>query len=52
MKKTLKPLVEILAGMPSVVLGFIGIVVLVPFMQRTFNLPTGLAALPAQFCWV
>ena len=45
MKEMLKPLVEILAGMPSVVLGFIGIVVLVPFMQRTFNLPTGLAAL-------
>ena len=45
MKEILKPLVEILAGMPSVVLGFIGIVVVVPFMQRTFNLPTGLAAL-------
>jgi phosphate transport system permease protein len=45
MKEILKPLVEILAGMPSVVLGFIGIVVLVPFMQKTFNLPTGLAAL-------
>ncbi len=45
MKEILKPLVEILAGMPSVVLGFIGIVVLVPYMQRTFNLPTGLSAI-------
>ena len=34
----LKPLVEILAGIPSVVLGFIGIIVLSP------NLPTGLNA--------
>jgi phosphate transport system permease protein len=45
MKEILKPLVEILAGMPSVVLGFIGIVVVVPYMQRTLNLPTGQAAI-------
>ena len=42
MKEILKPVVEILAGIPSVVLGFIGILVLVPFMRKTFNLATGL----------
>jgi phosphate transport system permease protein len=40
-----KPLVEILAGFPSVVLGFIGILELAPLLRRTFNLPTGLTAL-------
>jgi phosphate transport system permease protein len=44
MKEVLKPVVEILAGIPSVVLGFIGILVLVPFLRTTFNLPTGLTA--------
>lgn len=41
----LKPLVEILAGIPSVVLGFIGILVLSPAMRVGLNLPTGLTAL-------
>lgn len=40
----LKPLVEILAGFPSVVLGFIGILVLSPFFRISLNLPTGLTA--------
>ena len=44
-KEILKPLVEILAGIPSVVLGFLGILVLSPFLRETFNLPTGLTAL-------
>lgn len=43
-KEILKPLVEILAGIPSVVLGFIGILVLVPFFRKFLNLPTGLTA--------
>ncbi len=43
-KEILKPLVEILAGMPSVVLGFIGILVLSPFLREALNLPTGLTA--------
>ena len=43
-KETLKPLIEILAGLPSVVLGFLGILVFVPFLRRLFNLPTGLTA--------
>ncbi len=44
-KEILKPVIEILAGIPSVVLGFIGILVIVPFMREFFNLPTGLTAL-------
>lgn len=41
----LKPTVEILAGIPSVVYGFFGLVVLVPYVQKIFNLPTGQTAL-------
>jgi len=44
-REILKPLVELLAGLPSVVLGFLGILVLSPFLRDTFNLPTGLTAL-------
>jgi phosphate transport system permease protein len=44
-KELLKPIVELLAGLPSVVLGFLGIQVLVPFMRRFLDLPTGLTAL-------
>ncbi len=43
-KELLKPIVEILAGIPSVVLGFIGILVVVPFFRKFLNLPTGLTA--------
>lgn len=41
----MKPFIEILAGIPSVVFGFFGLVVLVPFIQHIFNLPTGQTAL-------
>ncbi len=41
----LKPLIELLAGIPSVVYGFFGLVVLVPFIRNTFNLPVGETAL-------
>jgi phosphate transport system permease protein len=43
-QEVLKPLVEILAGLPSVVLGFLGILVLSPFLRRFLDLPTGLTA--------
>jgi phosphate transport system permease protein len=43
-QEMLKPLVEILAGLPSVVLGFIGIQLLSPFLRVFLNLPTGLTA--------
>ncbi len=44
-KEILKPAVEIMAGIPSVVLGFIGIQALSPFLRVFLNLPTGLTAL-------
>jgi phosphate transport system permease protein len=44
-KETLKPLVEILAGLPSVMLGFLGILVISPFIRTTLNVPTGLSAI-------
>lgn len=44
-KETLKAGIELLAAIPSVVLGFIGIAILAPLIQRLFHLPTGLTAL-------
>ena len=41
----LKPVIELLAGIPSVVYGFFGLVVLVPFIQRLFDLAVGETAL-------
>ena len=41
----LKPLIELLAGIPSVVYGFFGLVVIVPFLQQVFQLPVGETAL-------
>ncbi len=43
-REILKPIVEILAGIPSVVLGFIGILVFVPFIRKFLDIPTGLTA--------
>jgi phosphate transport system permease protein len=40
-KDTLKPLVELLASIPSVVYGFFGIVLVAPFFQKIFHLPIG-----------
>jgi phosphate transport system permease protein len=37
-----KPIVELLAALPSVVIGFFGMVIVAPFLQETFNLATGL----------
>jgi phosphate transport system permease protein len=45
LKNILKSLVEILAAIPSVVLGFIGIVWLGPFLRNTFGLSTGMCGL-------
>jgi phosphate transport system permease protein len=41
-KEILKSIIEMLAGLPSVVLGFFGMVVVAPWLQETFDLPTGL----------
>jgi phosphate transport system permease protein len=43
-REVLKPLVEILGGLPSVVLGFLGMVALAPVVRTTLNTPTGLTA--------
>jgi phosphate transport system permease protein len=45
LRNILKPLIELLAGIPSVVYGFFGLVVIVPLVQRTFNLAVGETAL-------
>ncbi len=44
-REILKPFIEILAGIPSVVIGFFGLVVLVPLIKAGFGLSTGLTAL-------
>ncbi len=43
-REILKPLVEVLGGLPSVMLGFIGILVIVPAIRTGLNIPTGLTA--------
>jgi phosphate transport system permease protein len=47
-KDITKSIIELLAGIPSVVLGFFGMVVVAPFLQETFDLPTGLNILNAS----
>jgi phosphate transport system permease protein len=44
-REVLKPFVEVLAGIPSVVLGFIGMLVLAPVVRQATGAPTGLTAL-------
>lgn len=43
-----KPVVELLAALPSVVIGFFGMVLVAPFLQEIFNIPTGLNLLNAS----
>ena len=47
LRETLKPIIEMLAGIPSVVMGFIGLLLLSPLVQSMFNLNTGLCGLTA-----
>lgn len=42
MRNIFKPLVEMLQALPSVVIGFFGMVVVAPFLQDTFDIATGL----------
>jgi phosphate transport system permease protein len=44
LREILKPLIEVLAGIPSVVLGFLGMVAVAPLVRETLNVPTGLTA--------
>jgi len=47
LRRTIKPAIELLAGIPSVVYGFMGVVLLVPFIRRTFGGP-GFSVLAAS----
>jgi len=47
-KEILKSVIELLAGLPSVVLGFFGMVIVAPWLQETFDLPTGLNIINAS----
>jgi phosphate transport system permease protein len=41
-REWVKPIVELLAALPSVVIGFFGMVVVAPFLQDVLDVPTGL----------
>jgi len=41
-REILKPMIEVLAGIPSVVLGFFGITLIAPLIRETLGAPTGL----------
>ncbi|MDH4136750.1 MAG: phosphate ABC transporter permease subunit PstC [Anaerolineae bacterium] len=43
-REILKPLIEVLAGIPSVVLGFLGMIAVAPLVRRYLGMPTGLTA--------
>ena len=43
-RQVLKPMIEVLAGIPSVVLGFFGMTLVAPFIRETLGAPTGLTA--------
>ncbi|MBN1555946.1 MAG: phosphate ABC transporter permease subunit PstC [Phycisphaerae bacterium] len=47
-RQVVKPIVEILAAIPSVAYGFFAIMVVAPWMQHTLGLPTGANALNAS----
>jgi phosphate transport system permease protein len=44
-REILKPLIEVLAGIPSVILGFFGMVVVAPLVREVLGVPTGLSAI-------
>lgn len=46
-RKFLKPTIELFAGIPSIVYGFFGMMVMVPFMAKMFN-----GEMPTGFSWL
>ncbi|MGQ9464947.1 MAG: phosphate ABC transporter permease subunit PstC [bacterium] len=48
LKEILKPVIELLASVPSVVYGLFGALFIAPLIQKLFNLPTGLTVLSAS----
>ncbi len=47
-RELLKPVIELLASIPSVIYGFFGMVFLAPLIQKVFNIPTGLNCFTAS----
>ena len=43
-REILKPMIEVLAGIPSVVLGFFGMTIIAPLVRQGLGTPTGLTA--------
>jgi len=41
-RELVKPIVELMAALPSVVIGFFGMVLVAPLLQNVFDIPTGL----------
>ena len=41
-RQWVKPIVELMAALPSVVIGFFGMVIIAPFLQEVFDVATGL----------
>ncbi len=48
LKEIVKPLVEIIASIPSVIVGFFGMVVVAPFLMKHFDIDSGLNLLNAS----
>jgi len=48
-RELLKPMIEVLAGIPSVVLGFFGMTLVAPLIRETMGAPTGLTAFTGAF---
>jgi len=47
-RAVLKPLIEILAGIPSIIFGFFGMIIVAPFIQGLLDIPVGLNAFTAS----
>jgi phosphate transport system permease protein len=48
-REIIKPVIEVLAGIPSVVVGFLGIIVTGPLLAKLFGTPNGLNAVNGSF---
>jgi phosphate transport system permease protein len=48
-REILKPIIEVLAGIPSVVLGFFGMTFVAPLVREVLGAPTGLTAFSGAF---
>ncbi|MBU1599276.1 MAG: phosphate ABC transporter permease subunit PstC [Proteobacteria bacterium] len=47
-KAVLKPTIELLAGIPSIVYGFFGMVIVAPFIRELLDIPVGLCVFTAS----